>query len=560
LISAINSAKVVALDIETFGPGKNDALDPWAGHIRMLSLAVPGLSPFLIDLQAMGYELPSLWTALQQAEVVGHNLKFDTLFLLVRCGVRLSRVWDTVTASRLLNAGTNAENDLKACLSRHLKVELAKELGTSNWGVEALSEQQIRYCADDVIHLLDLRDALQLALSAAGLDDVARLEMELLPSVVDMEARGFCVDLAALEEIRQSATTEMKAVEARFSEQAGAQINLHSPQQVLDVLKANGLKLDDTSKDTLAGIQHPLAEALLAYRKAEWVCLQAKTFRDATRPDGRIHARFEPTGTDTGRFSSKKPNLQNVSRGELRSCFIAPPGSKLIVADYSQIELRAAAAIAGEMAMIQAYERGEDLHRKTAAAVLSKSVDRVTKENRQLAKAVNFGLLYGQSAGGLVDYARSHYGVNLSPSDARAIHRRFFQTYPKLKAWHDAARKKAESGFRESRTRKGRRRLLPSGHGDKQEWNRFTGLVNTPVQGSCADGMKLAIIEVARTLPAGAGIVSTVHDELIIEAPDACAEEAKQIVELKMIAAMREIFPEVPITVEVTVGSEWTKG
>lgn len=558
VISAVNSAKVVALDIETFGPGRNDALDPWAGDIRMLSLAVGGSPPFLIDLQAIGYDQPGLWTALQQAEVVCHNLKFDTLFLLVKCDVRLNRVWDTMTASRLLNAGKDAKNDLKTCLSCHLKVELAKELGTSHWGVKTLSEEQLKYCADDVIHLLDLRDALQLALSAAGLDDVAGLEMELLPAVVDMEARGFCVDLEAFENIGQNATAEMKAAEAQFSEQAGTQINLNSPQQVLDVLKANGLKLEDTNKETLAGIQHPLVEALLAYRRADGVRKQVKTLRDTTGPDGRLHSSFEPTGTDTGRFSSKEPNLQNVSRGEIRSCFIASSDCKLIIADYSQIELRAAAAIAGETAMIQAYEQGEDLHRKTAAAVLGKSVDQVTKEDRQLAKAVNFGLLYGQSAEGLVDYARKNYGVPLPLQQARAIHQRFFQAYPKLRAWHDAAWKKAKSGSRESRTRKGRRRILPSGHG-RQEWKRFTGLVNTPVQGGCADGIKLAIIEIARALPAEAGIVSTVHDELIIEAPDACAEEAKQIVESKMVAAMREIFPEVPITVEVTVASTWTK-
>src|SRR5262249_28548000 len=142
--------------------------------------------------------------------------------------------------------------------------------------------------------------------------------------------------------------------------------------------------------------------------------------------DGCIHTSFNPLGTDTGRFSSSDPNLQNVGRGALRSCFIPPPGCAFIVADYSQIELRAAAVIANEEKMLNAYKEGADLHTQTASLILNKRVDEVCKDDRQLAKAVNFGLLYGQRAKGLVTQAKSRYGVELTEIEATEFRNRFF--------------------------------------------------------------------------------------------------------------------------------------
>jgi DNA polymerase-1 len=238
----------------------------------------------------------------------------------------------------------------------------------------------------------------------------------------------------------------------------------------------------------------------------------------------------------------------------LRACFVAPAGSKLVVADYSQIELRAAAAIAGETKMIEAYRRGEDLHRGTAAAVLGKAPDKVTKEDRQLAKAVNFGLLYGQSAPGLVKYAASSYGVTLSEAEAKAIRSRFFGTYVKLRQWHERSRRTADNGVGEVRTALGRRRLIPP---SASEWGRFTALVNTPVQGGCADGMKRAIVLLATKLPPSAHIISTVHDEIIVETPESEAEEVLQLIKTVMVESMAALYPQVPIEVEAHVCANW---
>lgn len=226
----------------------------------------------------------------------------------------------------------------------------------------------------------------------------------------------------------------------------------------------------------------------------------------------------------------------------------------MVIADYSQIELRVAAAIADEPKMIEAYRNGIDLHRLTAALVLGKPTDQVTKEDRQLAKAVNFGLLYGQSARGLVGYAKKVYGVELSETQSREIRERFFSSYPQLKEWQDQTYVYSAKAT-EIRTVTGRRRLLPSG--DDNRWARFASSLNTPVQGGSADGIKRAIILIAQKLPADCNLISTIHDELIVLAPTGKASQVKSVVESAMKQAMTSLFPTVPVEVEATIGNSW---
>jgi DNA polymerase-1 len=204
--------------------------------------------------------------------------------------------------------------------------------------------------------------------------------------------------------------------------------------------------------------------------------------------------------------------------------------------------------------MIAAYQAGVDLHKQTAAEVLGKRLDLVTKEDRQISKSCNFGLLYGQSAPGLVRYAASSYGVHLELEQAEQIRRQFFRTYDRLRQWHGLSRNQADAGAREVRTVLGRRRLIPE---TASEWERFTALVNTPVQGSCADGMKRAIVLLAQRLPTGARLLSTVHDEVIVEVPETMADEVCALVQETLIEAMAALFPQVPIEVEAGVCVHW---
>jgi DNA polymerase I-like protein with 3'-5' exonuclease and polymerase domains len=324
------------------------------------------------------------------------------------------------------------------------------------------------------------------------------------------------VDADKLRAIAAKANADAIQASAALREALGKpSLNPASTPQLLAALRAAGLELDSTAEAALKEADDArIVPLVLAHREAIKRAQQAESLLAHVQADGRIHARFEPTGTATGRFSSKEPNLQNIGRGELREAFVPEPGHKFVVADYSQVELRAAAAIAGETKMIAAYRAGQDLHKLTASTVLGADSATIRKEQRQTAKAVSFGFLYGQSPNGLVRYAAASYGVHLEPEQALEIRKAFFRTYGHLRQWHGLSHQKAERGVTEVRTRLGRRRLIPE---TATDWERFTALVNTPVQGGCADGMKRAIVLVAERLPEGARILSTVHDELIVE-------------------------------------------
>jgi DNA polymerase I-like protein with 3'-5' exonuclease and polymerase domains len=546
----------VALDVETYGPRKGDGLDPWAGDIRLLSLCVQGQDPWILDLRALGYDLGELKTALEAVEIIAHNAKFDLLWLRQKCGLRASKVFCTLAGARLLTAGTKPGNDLDKCLERYLGVPPAPDHSRSDWGSMFLTEDQLAYASRDVFHLHALSNKLWGELEHEALDTVARLEMQLVPVIVEMEHSGIAVDQAKLREIETKARSSAAEHAALLRQKLNTpKLNPGSPQQLLEALKAAGIELENTNEDTLKAVDDgEIIPLLLAFRGAEKLAQQAASLLDCVKQDGRIHGRFDPTGTATGRFASKEPNLQNIGRGELRSCFVPAEGHKLIVADYSQIELRAAAAIAGETKMIEAYRNGVDLHKQTAAEVLHKPLDQVTKGDRQISKSANFGLLYGQSAPGLVRYAASSYGVQLELDEAENIRRQFFRTYGHLRQWHGVSRNQADAGAREVRTVTGRRRLIPE---TASEWERFTALVNTPVQGGCADGMKQALVLIAQRIPPEARLISTVHDEVLVEAPAARADEVRDLVRSSMIEAMAALFPQVPIEVEAGSCSHW---
>jgi DNA polymerase-1 len=383
------------------------------------------------------------------------------------------------------------------------------------------------------------------------------LEMKLLPVVVGMESVGVGVDRSLLQSIRESALTNTKARQAEVRMLLGEPaLNLNSPQQLLAALKKVGLNLPNTSEAVLKAAEDDtgVVASLLNHRTSEKLGQQPASLLKAAGADGRIRCSFNPTGTDTGRFSCTAPNLQNIGRGSIRSAFVPEPGNKLIVADYAQIELRIAAVVASDQKMLAAYRAGADLHRETAAAVLEKPMEEVTKQDRQLAKAVNFGLLYGQGAPGLVRYAAGSYGVNIQEEDAARIRALFFARYKGLSRWHAKAWEKARAKATEIRTRLGRRRLIPP---EASEWERFTTLVNTEVQGGAADGMKLALVELAHRLPTGASIISTVHDEVIVEAPAGLADQIRELTQTVMIDSMAGLYPEVPIEVEAHVCRHW---
>jgi DNA polymerase-1 len=444
-------------------------------------------------------------------------------------------------------------NALGPVLERALGVKIPKDQGGTDWGSLLLTDEQFQYAANDTAHLHTLRSKLYAELEHFNLLETFELEMRLLPVVVEMQARGMPVDRKRLAAVHTQALEFRKKQAVELKKHLGSWINFDSPEQLKDAFAAISVELPNTNEETLAVCQHEAAKLLLAYRSHEMVRRQAEALLSVVSAE-RIHAEFKPLGTETGRFSSANPNLQNIGRGELRKAF-APtdPDKVLVVADYSQIELRVAAWFSGDRAMQQAFAEGRDLHIETAAILLGKKLDEVTKQDRQIAKAANFGLVYGQGAAGLVRYAKTNYGVELTEAEAASIRKKFFAHYKGLASWHKGAFEKAP-GVAEGRTIIGRRRLLPN---TADKWDRFQAQVNFVVQGSCADGLKHALVDLVSRLPFSAHVVGTVHDEVIVECPSAVAADALTIAIDTMKAAFETLFKGLVVEVDGKVCCNW---
>jgi DNA polymerase-1 len=309
-----------------------------------------------------------------------------------------------------------------------------------------------------------------------------------------------------------------------------------------------GCSVKDTSEETLASVDHPLAQLLRRYRLArKRVGTYGNDWLAHVRDDGRVYADWRQIGAASGRMSCSAPNLQQLPRGDHRRCVVAPQGRVLVKADYSQVELRIAARVSGDEALIDAYRRGEDLHVLTARRVLG--IQEVTKEHRQMAKALNFGLLYGMGAKGFRLYARAQYGLNLSEEDARRYRTAFFKNYPGLAAWHRSVRARKAA---ETRTLVWRRRLLNDKTPD-------THRLNTPVQGTGADGLKLAfaLLWERRDEVPGAFPVLAVHDDIVVECCQDQSEAVAAWLKKAMADAMAPLIDPVPVDVEVKIGRTW---
>ncbi|MFO0806004.1 MAG: DNA polymerase [Gemmataceae bacterium] len=313
---------------------------------------------------------------------------------------------------------------------------------------------------------------------------------------------------------------------------------------------AVGIKIKSTADEVLAGIDHPLAIALRSFKKSGKLITTygSKWVAKHVMPDGRVYPTWKQLGAATGRMACSEPNLQQVPKDpEYRKCFVAGPGRVLVKADYSQIQLRIAARIAKDGKMLAAYQGKQDLHLLTASAITGKPADDVTKSDRQLAKAVNFGLLFGMGAEGLVDYARKNFGVSMTISEAQRHRSKFFSTYPGLRRWHDLAGNRPSP---ETRTLGGRRRM---------NVEQYTEKLNSPVQGTEADGLKAAIAllwERRCECPSAVPVIFT-HDELVIECDEAEADKAANWLQKAMIDGMSPLTDPVPVEVEVKIGRTW---
>ena len=379
--------------------------------------------------------------------LVLHNAVFDLAFLAALGFEPAGPVHDTMLLSQLLY-GTRLPrgfHGLQQTAEREIGRTLDKTEQRGDWARAELTPDQLRYAAADAAILPPLFAALTAKIKAAGLEQVAGIERRCLPAMAWLCQSGVGFDRDAWDalavEAKQRAEELSTQLGAIAPPQAGSLLlgdgwNWDSPQQVKEVFAVLGVQLDSTDDDALAAVNHPLAALVREYRSAgKLASTYGCDWYAKHLHDGRIHAGWKQIGADSGHMACNQPNLQNLPRDvRYRRCFIAPPGRVLVKSDYSQIELRIAAKLTKDPAMLKAYAEGLDLHTQTARLILG--VEKPTKEQRQLAKAINFGLLYGMGSKGFRVYAQSNYGVSLTEAEAERYRSAFFDAYSGLRRWH----------------------------------------------------------------------------------------------------------------------------
>ncbi|MFN7946617.1 MAG: DNA polymerase [Blastocatellia bacterium] len=563
----LRDAELVGFDTETTG------LDPHTSRLRLIQLASAEacfvIDCFCFDREQLAPVLEVL--AAPKPVKIAHNAKFDAAFTLKHYGVRLGGVFDTMLASQLVSAGNEDErHSLEMAVKRHLGWALDKEAQTSNWGGE-LSEYQLEYAALDAMVVLALHEKLAERLKELELEYVAQLEFECVVPIAAMELAGVYLDpacwraqIARVQEKHARVADELQhALNGGVTQMSlfatAPQINLDSPQQVKDALNRLGIKVDDTREWRLQRMskQYPVLELLSEYRHlSKALNSYGENILEYINPvTGRIHANFRQLGTPTGRMTCTQPSLQQIPHTvEYRSCFRAPAGRRLIVADYSQIELRILTDFARDPVLMQAFTSGEDLHRTTAAQMLRIPLDQVTSEQREMAKRLNYGIIYGMGADGLAGM------LDVPVEEAGKMMDRYFKTYAGIERW---LRFTAEMAVRESRSRTAAGRLWihrfdTSDHTQLSALRRVAK--NAPIQGTSSDILKLAIRMVDDALQGRAAqIINSIHDELVVECDAAIAEETAPLISEQMIAAAREFLRAVPVVVDAKVTETWAR-
>jgi DNA polymerase-1 len=560
-MGALRSQKILGVDCETTG------LDPHRDRLRLVQIACPGSRVFVIDCFAFLPEGLGLLRSFFSARNVKvfHNSKFDLKFLKSEGISPPPLLFDTMLAARiLLTSGGPERVSLKEAVAHYLGVALDKKEQGSDWSGE-LSESQIEYAAKDAEILIPLREKMVKEIYANSLERVAEIEFHCVKAVAEMEYYGVNLDTERWKRLtrdkeaeRDNALSELYKFSGKPPSQTTLWGGVEEPEHnfdnnsfTLSLLQKEGIDVKGTSRSELSDYaDHPLVSALLDYRRASkslsaFLYPFPKMINQAT---GRIHPHYGQISAASGRMSCYRPNVQQIPRETaFRECFSAPHGKKLLVADYSQIELRVAAEVSGDGRMTDAYMKGRDLHTLTASLLCGKAPREVSREERQAAKAVNFGLIYGMGAAGLRIYAHQSYGVLMTKDEASEFRAKFFAAYPGIERWHDNIKASKPS---EGRSLCGRRFLY-------RENQALSGYYNMPVQGSAADIAKLALGMLFAAKKGEVHIIAAVHDEILMECGEDYAEENAALLRDTMEEAGRIVMKNIPCKAEVTIGDTW---
>lgn len=524
------------------------------------SEVLDGLRPFLAD---------------EKIKKHGHDLK-NLLIILARKGIKLlGPGMDTMVASYVLNPSQRSF-DLADVLREHLSRQIfsAKELigsGAKTLPPAGVSvEKAIDYACQRAEGIFNLSEALSEKINRDGFDNLFHnVEMPLISVLAAMEKKGVLLDLKLFRRLSEETAQLMSLSEEKIYRLAGEKFNINSPKQLQVVLfdklgLPRGRKIKEgysTDVEVLANLArtHELPAEILAYRS---LAKLKSTYIDAlpllvNQETGRVHTSYNQTVTATGRLSSSNPNLQNIpirtlEGKRIRQAFIAPEGWEIIAADYSQIELRVLAHLSGDEALLAAFASGEDIHSRTASDVFGVFPEMVNAEMRRQAKVINFGILYGMSAFGLAKE------LDVPQKLAQAYIDGYFRKYNGVRSYLDGILERARrDGF--VTTLLNRRRYLPELSSSIASVRQFAErmAINTPIQGTAAELIKVAMLNIAKHLAEeglATAMIMQVHDELVLEAPEAEKEEVMALVKKEMEGV---IELRIPLRVDIAAGKNW---
>lgn len=514
----------------------------------------------------------------ENVKKIGQNLKFD-LKVFNKYKINLGGIFfDTMIASYLLNPSEYQHNldYLALKFLDHKMIPITDLIGSGkkqiSFALVPVTDAAI-YSCEDVDFTLRLKEIFQPKLNEFKLEKLFyEVELPLLEVLAEMELNGVCIDVAYLEEMSDWMQKELKKLEKEIFSLAGKEFNVNSPQQLSQILfedlklppvkkteKKTALSTDWGVLERLAEI-HPLPRILLDYRQLSKL---KSTYVDAlpgliSPRTKRIHTSFNQTITATGRLSSSDPNLQNIPiRTEMgrkiRKAFIPPSDDFVILSsDYSQIEPRILAHFSGDETLTNSFLKNEDIHRRTASEVFGVAISKVTEEERRLAKTTNFAIMYGVSAFGLSQ------STDMTPKEAAAFIEVYFKRYPKVKEYLDSSIERAkELGY--ATTLLGRRRYIPELNSSNRHKREFAERVaiNTPIQGTAADLIKVVMIEIAKEFKmknVKSKMILQVHDELVFEVHKDELKWIKKMVKDKM---ENTVMLKVPIKVDMKIGKNW---
>lgn len=582
-VARLEAAELFAIDLET------TSLDYMSGEVVGISFAVePGEAAYVPVAHIYpgapaqlprGLVLERMRPLLEDParDKLGHNLKYDTS-ILANHGIEMRGVrFDTMLESYVLDS-TATRHDMDSLALKYLSHRTIRYEDVAGKGARQLSFDQVRleeagpYAAEDADVTLKLHRALWPRLTEqSGLRRVfEQIEMPLVPVLSHMERNGVRVDVELLARQSEELSARIHELEGQVFELAGTAFNLGSPKQIQELLFER-LKLPvrsrtpkgqpSTAESVLQdlALDFPLPRLILEHRalsKLKSTYLDALPLR-VNPATGRVHTSYHQAVTSTGRLSSAEPNLQNIpvrtAEGRrIRQAFVASPGYKLLAADYSQIELRIMAHLSGDAGLRRAFAEDRDIHQATAAEVFGGSLQGVTSDQRRRAKAINFGLIYGMSAFGL---ARQ---LGIERGEAELYMNRYFDRYPGVRAYMDESRARAHrTGYVE--TVFGRRLYLPeinSRNVQRRGYAERTA-INAPMQGSAADIIKRAMVQVDEWIGRSGldvKMIMQVHDELVFEVAEGALEQAREAIRGRMSTAAELA---VPLVVELGVGDNW---